>query len=969
MSATRGPSPTPRPARPPLAPLPEPAATRGQTRNRAGRRRPAGGRRSWLRVVGPVALLATVLVGVGSGSSPAAADGDEPDGYASFHFEQYNGGSDSGTLPDCGPININGRKNFAKWSVGSSVADGAEIEVGDTITLTATVFSRSPGSIPNDGPDPLTLKLPISGPAAPAAPTTGTIPSKGVYSGDDSVGPIGPIGLYGYRFDSDSNPNGLLEPGDGAYVQMTAKVKATAPGVITAPRFEVSGTDATPTASDFDCEIDLPFSWTVDDVDLPTSGADSATTDRRYGLDTVDDANGGAHGVSIDVLANDDDPEVAGGPGDPAEVRIVDWQPGSLKGGTVSCGTGAQKGTATFAQMSTGPCTYLPPATSTGNDAFTYILRSASGVQRPVQVNVFLRSNAAPTGGPAQFAANDEAVDVVFDLKPSAADVDGDALTCISDLPTVSNDAGDAFVGSDCTVTWSSNDTATQRTGTFAYRICDSHPLLTDHGTLADPLPGYDQGSPDDRTATTSSRCADAEASVLVTPINDVFIAPVVGVSDVSTVDAGYAADGIGAYSVDIPVFANDLDPNGPAPSDPTSGVRIPTTNGIQGVDPAAGTAVRLDARTIRFTPADGFSGPTKFTYVACEDPAQQTPAYPAVDDPNTPQLEGLPFCGTGTVALQVVGNDAPVAEPDEVLTAHDQPVTDLDVGVNDHDAQGETLECTPGALVAQPAGLVSSASIDAQCRVDLTPVPNADGVATLAYEVCDVHALTSPAWATTPTYGTDGRQPGDLANRCTAGELTATIVAPPAEVPDPDDADPAPVCAADAAATQVDQPIDVAVLANDTDEDLGGQPGPLTASSPGLEDDEGATTEGGTVDVTADASAVAYTPPAGFTGTDTFLYSAVDSVGRACSAEVTVTVSAADPDPTDPTNPGPTDPTAPGDVSGDGIGTGGSGTGGTGDGTLPRTGSDVTDQLALAAALLATGTALVATTRRRRTA
>ena len=54
-------------------------------------------------------------------------------------------------------------------------------------------------------------------------------------------------------------------------------------------------------------------------------------------------------GVDIDVLSNDDDPEVAGGPGDPDEVRIEDWQPGSVQGGTVSCGTPAQKGTATFA--------------------------------------------------------------------------------------------------------------------------------------------------------------------------------------------------------------------------------------------------------------------------------------------------------------------------------------------------------------------------------------------------------------------------------------------------------------------------------------------------------------------------------------------------------------------------------------------------------------------------------------------
>lgn len=75
---------------------------------------------------------------------------------------------------------------------------------------------------------------------------------------------------------------------------------------------------------------------------------------------------------------------------------------------------------------------------------------------------------------------------------------------------------------------------------------------------------------------------------MLVTPVNDTFVAPVVGVPDVDVVDAGYSGDGIGAYHLEIPVFANDLDPNGPDPADPASGVRIPAINGIQGVDASA---------------------------------------------------------------------------------------------------------------------------------------------------------------------------------------------------------------------------------------------------------------------------------------------------------------------------------------------------------------------------------------------
>jgi len=357
--------------------------------------------------------------------------------------------------------------------------------------------------------------------------------------------------------------------------------------------------------------------------------------------------------------------------------------------------------------MSAGPCTYTPPQDAVGLDSFVYVLRSVSGLQKQVVVNVNLLPNIPPAGGPVIFAANDEAVAVVFDLGASAVEIQGDDVTCVPDVPNVTNNVGTALVNADCTVTFTSNDTPVQKSGTFTYRICDVHPLLAadDHGPLATAVAGYDQGSPDDLTATTSSRCNDAEASVLVTPVNDTFIAPVVGVTDTDVVDSGYATEGIGAYRIDIPVFANDLDVNGPNPADPTSGVRIPGTNGIQGVDPAAGSAVKLNDRTIRFTPADGFSGPTEFEYVACEDPAQQDQPYPSEDDPNTPGLEGLPVCGKGTVALFVVGNDAPVAEPDEVLSASDTPVTDLDVGANDYDAQGETLECTPGPLSSAPPG------------------------------------------------------------------------------------------------------------------------------------------------------------------------------------------------------------------------------------------------------------------------
>ena len=170
-------------------------------------------------------VLGAVLSFTAGPVQRASAKEDTPDGYASFVFKQYASGG-GGNLPECGPININGRgkSGFARWSVGSSVADGDEIEVGDVITLTATVYSFfGGGSAPNDGPDPLVLDLQVDGPAAQAAIPKGSLNTT-PYNGDGSVGPIGPVGAFGYQFDSNSSPKGAFQPGDGTEVKLVAKI-------------------------------------------------------------------------------------------------------------------------------------------------------------------------------------------------------------------------------------------------------------------------------------------------------------------------------------------------------------------------------------------------------------------------------------------------------------------------------------------------------------------------------------------------------------------------------------------------------------------------------------------------------------------------------------------------------------------------------------------------------------------------
>src|SRR5688572_25649534 len=123
-------------------------------------------------------LLATLALAPNPSVGPAGAYGDDAD-YPSKVTAHYSAnGNQIGDvpLPDCGPININGRgphaANKAKWSVGASVADGTPLEVGDTVTFTATVYGFSSGSAPNDGPDPLILDLEIVGAVGQGAETT-----------------------------------------------------------------------------------------------------------------------------------------------------------------------------------------------------------------------------------------------------------------------------------------------------------------------------------------------------------------------------------------------------------------------------------------------------------------------------------------------------------------------------------------------------------------------------------------------------------------------------------------------------------------------------------------------------------------------------------------------------------------------------------------------------------------------------
>jgi len=92
-----------------------------------------------------------------------------------------------------------------------------------------------------------------------------------------------------------------------------------------------------------------------------------------------------------------------------------------------------------------------------------------------------------------------------------------------------------------------------------------------------------------------------------------------------------------------------------------------------------------------------------------------------------------------------------------------------------------------------------------------------------------------------------------------------------------------APDAVNDSAQTPVDTPLTLAVLANDKDVD--GDAVTLVSAGP-------ASSKGGTAVANPDGT-VTYTPPAGFSGTDTFTYSISDGHGGSDSATVTIAVGA----------------------------------------------------------------------------
>jgi len=327
----------------------------------------------------------------------------------------------------------------------------------------------------------------------------------------------------------------------------------------------------------------------------------------------------------------------------------------------------------------------------------------------------------------------------------------------------------------------------------------------------------------DYRACDTLGACTTETVSIAVMPVND---APVA--EDDPEAPTVYRANVGGTAPLVVPagsgVLANDTDTDN-LPSELRAGLLVGPTNGL--VSPLATDG------SFTYTPNPSFAGTDTFSYTVC-DPGQDT-------IPTTPD----DLCDVGNVTILV--NGVPMAVDDAYGTNEDVLLSVVAPGVlgNDTDPEGQPLTA---ALVSGPAGLTFNAdgSFTYAPPLNFHSPPDV----TFVYEACD-------PWGT-----------------CDTATATVAVNA----VNDP------PTAFNDSVWTNFDQPVDIYVLANDTDVDIE----PVLLDSPLT-----AVTAGGSAVWTVDH--YVFTPnPGYYTGAspDQFAYTIRDAAFATSSAIVSITVN-----------------------------------------------------------------------------
>ncbi|WP_277017648.1 Ig-like domain-containing protein [Lentibacter algarum] len=237
--------------------------------------------------------------------------------------------------------------------------------------------------------------------------------------------------------------------------------------------------------------------------------------------------------------------------------------------------------------------------------------------------------------------------------------------------------------------------------------------------------------------------------------------------------------------------------------------------------EPANGSVVINADGTVTYTPDAGFTGEDTFEY--------------SVEDEG-----GNISTATVTVTVGDTGPNAPATPVDDMATTDEDTPVVINVLSNDTDPEGDVLTV-----------------VDASEPVNGTVVINPDGTVTY-----------------TPNAGFSGQDTFEYTVEDAGGSYSTAVV-----FVQVGDGDLPPVATDDADTTDLDTPVVIDVLGNDSDPE--GEALTVTDTTEPLN---------GSVVINADGT-VTYTPDAGFTGTDTFDYTITDPAGNESTATVTVVV------------------------------------------------------------------------------
>ncbi len=607
----------------------------------------------------------------------------------------------------------------------------------------------------------------------------------------------------------------------------------------------------------------------------PAAGADSATA--------LED--GGP--VSIDVLANDTDPDA----GDLLTVIAVDTA------GTV----GLVAFTAGGITYDAGGSFQSLGAGSTATDIFSYTIMDLGGLTATASVTVTISgTNDAPVAQADTGSAVEDGGPVGIDVLANDTDIDtGDTLTIVA-VDTTGTMGSVGFSGAGVTydpgMGFQSLGAGATATDTFAYTIRDASGAMSTAAVtvtitggndapsaVTDVASAAEDGPPVVIDVLANDSDVDAGDSLSVVAVDTVgtigsvsftgtsvtydpgagfqalaagatatevftytvrdaagltstagVTVTITGVNDAPTAISDAASVAKDSGPVSIAVLANDTDPDG---GDALSVLSVDAT-GTLGMVSFTGSGVTYDPGVAFLGLGVGATATDTFTYTI-RDAAGAT--------------------STATVTVTITGsNQAPVAAADTAAAMEDGPAVAIDVLANDTDPDlGDTLTIlsvdttgTSGNVAFTGAGVTYDPGAGFQFLA-----AGATATDTFTYTIRDAAGATGTASVTVTVTGVnDG----------------------PAANPD------------SAAALEDGGPVSIDVRANDTDPDAGDTLTVLSVGTAGTVGSVGFTGSGVTYDPGTNFQSLA----AGVTATDTFTYTIRDAAGAMSAAMVTVTVT-----------------------------------------------------------------------------